>query len=161
MMTEFGNPVDFLFHPMAYPAWWLIGAILVGLLIVGWIAGVIVWTLPVEVLRTIPVVRSVTYRVLKFKFARSLARIGERHRNGQLETRAAFHEISSVFRRFVAYRTGYQAQQMTATDMSNSPLSGPALQVLAKTYPGQFADADPRAVPDAVEAARAVVKSWS
>ena len=152
--------VDFLFAPMAYSVWWVIGAVLIVLLIAAWVIGVIVWTLPMEVLRRIPVIRTVAFRVLRFKFARSLAKVGDRHNQGQLDTREAFHEISRIFRRFIAFRTGYTAREMTFTDIGNSPLS-PALDVLRLTYPGQFDEADPRTVPAVVEAARTAVIRWA
>jgi hypothetical protein len=158
-MRENADFADFLFPPMAYSAWWVIGAVLVVLLIAAWVIGVFVWTLPVEVLRGLPVIRTLTFKVLRFKFSRSLAKIGQRHHEGELDTREAFHEISRVFRLFVAFRTGYTAREMTFSDIANSPLT-PALDVLKLTYPGQFDVADPRAVPAAVEAARTVVARW-
>jgi hypothetical protein len=153
--------LDFLFAPMAYSVWWVIGAVLVVLLVVGWVIGVLVWTLPVEVLRGIPVIRNLTYRVLKFKFQRSLAKVAEEHRLGHLETREAYHEISRIFRLFITFRTGFKAREMTVTDMANSPLAGPAVNVLSMTYPGQFDEADPRSVAPAVAAARTAVASWA
>jgi hypothetical protein len=159
-MPDEATLLDFLFPPMAYSVWWVIGAVLVVLLAVGWVIGVLVWTLPVEVLRGIPVIRNLSYRVLQYKFKRSLAQVAERHRRGELETREAFHEISRIFRLFITFRTGFQAREMTVTDMANSPLAGPAVNVLTMTYPGQFDEADPRSVAPAVEAARTAVATW-
>lgn len=153
--------LDFLFPPTPYPVWWVVGAVLVLLVVVGWIVGVLLWTLPVEVLRDIPVLRSVTYRVLGFKFSRALAGVAQRHHAGQLETREAFHEISRIFRAYVTFRTGYSAREMTATDIANSPLGDRALDVLRMTYPGQFEAADPRGVDLAVDAARRAVAAWT
>jgi hypothetical protein len=122
--------------------------------------GVIVWTLPVEVLRDIPVLRSITHRVLRVKFARALTRVDHRHRAGELTTREAFHDVSRIFRRFIVFRTGFAAREMTATDVARSPLAGSALQVLSLTYPGQFDDVDPRTLPAVIDAARTAVTSW-
>ena len=152
--------VDFLFAPMAYSVWWVIGAVLIVLLIAAWVAGVFVWTLPIEVLRGIPVIRVLAFRVFRFKFARSLTKVADRHHQGQLDTREAFHEISRIFRLFVAFRTGYTAREMTFTDIANSPIA-PAVDVLRLTYPGQFDDADPRAVRVAADAARTAVTKWA
>lgn len=154
------DAIDFLFPPMSYSVWWVIGAALLVLLIIGWIVGVIVWTLPIEVLRRIPVVRDISYKVLRFKFSRSLGKVEQQHHAGQLSTREAHHEISRIFRNFIDFRTGYQARRMTATDVSQSPLAGPALNVLAMTYPGQFDEADPLMVPVVVDAARKAVQTW-
>ncbi|CRZ16883.1 hypothetical protein [Mycolicibacterium neworleansense] len=155
------DAIDFLFPPMSYPVWWVIGAAVLVLLVIGWIVGVIVWTLPIEVLRRIPVIRDISYKVLRFKFSRSLTKVEQLHHEGQLSTRQAFHEISRIFRNFIDFRTGFQARRMTATDVAHSPLAGPALNVLAMTYPGQFDDADPRSVPVVVEAARTAVLTWA
>lgn len=160
-MPEEADYVDYLFGPMTYSVWWVIGAMLVVLLIAAWIVGVYVWTLPVEVLRGIPVIRVVTYKVLRFKFLRSLAKVELKHRDGQLSTRDAFHEISRVFRLFIGLRTGCRAREMTATDLSNSPLGAPALNVLLMTYPGQFNEVDPRTLPAVVDAARMAVATWT
>jgi hypothetical protein len=152
--------VDFVFAPMAYSVWWVTGAVFVVLLVVAWVIGVLVWTLPVEVLRGIPVIRTVTFKVLQWKFARSLTKVQQRHQAGQLDTREAFHEISRIFRLFINFRTGYAAREMTFTDIANSPLTS-ALDVLKWTYPGQFDAADPRTVSAAVEAARTAVVTWA
>ena len=155
------DAIDFLFPPMAYPVWWVIGAAFLVVLVIGWIVGVIVWTLPIEVLRRIPVIRDISYKVLRFKFSRSLTKVEQQHREGQLSTRDAFHEISRIFRNFIVFRTGFQARRMTATDVAYSPLAGSALNVLAMTYPGQFHEVDPQSVPDVVQAARTAVLTWA
>ena len=49
---------------------------------------------------------------------------------------------------------------MTFTDIANSPVA-PAVDVLRLTYPGQFDDADPRAVRVAADAARTAVTKWA
>lgn len=150
----------FLFGPMPYSLWWFIGAAMLVLLCVGWVVGVLVWTLPIETLRRFPVVRDVAYRVLRYKFSRSLETVARRHREGSIDTRAAFHEISRLFRLFLTYRTGYAAKEMTATDVAVSPLAAAALPVLSLTYPGQFDTADPRTVDTAVRTARQAVAQW-
>lgn len=155
------DAIEFLFPPMTYSVWWVIGAALLVLLIIGWIVGVIVWTLPIEVLRGIPVIRDISYKVLRFKFSRSLIKVEQQHHDGQLSTRDAFHEISRIFRNFIDFRTGYHARRMTATDVAHSPLAGPALNILTMTYSGQFDEADPGAVSSVVEAARTAVLTWA
>ncbi|BBX16763.1 hypothetical protein CRI77_02765 [Mycolicibacterium duvalii] len=153
--------VDILYAPMAYPVWWLVGAVLVAVAAVAWVAGIYLWTAPVDRLRRIPIVREVTYRVLRLKFMRSLGRVAERHRAGGLDSRTAFHEISRIFRQFVAFRTGYHVREMTAADIARSPLAASVLPVLERTYPGQFDTADPAGVDAAVAVARTAVARWT
>lgn len=160
-MPDGSDYVDLLFPPMGYSPWWLLGALLVLLLVGAWIAGVILWTQPVEVLRGIPLVRGVLHRVLRVKFTRALTDVQMRHDRGELDARQAFHEISRIFRQFVAFRTGYPLRRMTATDITDSDLPQPVLDVLSATYPGQFDAPDPRAVGPAVETARKVVAAWN
>jgi hypothetical protein len=159
-MPEHADYVDFLFHPMNYSVWWVLGGGFAVALIALWIAAAFIWTLPVDVLRGIPVIREVTFRVLRLKFERSLASIAQRHRDGQLTTREAYHQISRTFRLFVSFRTGYSAPEMTATDISDGPLAGRVLDVLRATYPGQFDTADPNKVSHAVDVARKAVATW-
>lgn len=160
-MTEHADYVDFLFHPMAYSIWWVLGAAGVVALMVAWIVAVFVWTLPIEVLRGIPVIRNLTYRVLQRKFERSLADIGRRHDRGELAAGDAFHETSRVFRRFAALRTGLSVREMTLTEIAGSPLAPRMYQVLSATYGGQFDTPDPRGVAAAVDAARQAVATWT
>lgn len=160
MTDDPADLADVLFGPMPYSVWWVIGAVLVVLLAAAWVVGIFVWTLPIEVLRGIPVVRSVAYRVLRFKFSRALSSVDARHRAGQLDTREAFHEVSRLFRSFLALRTGFAAREMTASDFSATPLESAAWPVLRLTYEGQFSTADPRGVDAAVAAARQVVETW-
>jgi hypothetical protein len=159
-MTEHADYVDFLFQPMTYSAWWVLGGAGIALLIAAWIASAFVWTLPVEILRDIPVIRDITFRVLRGKFDRALARVEQSHRAGQLSSREAYHQVSKIFRRFVSLRTGYAVCEMTAADVANSPLADAVSPVLRITYPGQFDTADPNWVAEAVSTARKVVTAW-
>jgi len=160
-MPEAHSFLDYVFGPVDYPVWWIVGGIMVLLLGIGFVAGVFVWTLPIEVLRRIPVVRTITFRVLTFKFGRSLDRIAQQHEAGDIDTREACHQVSRVFRLFVALRTGSQVREMTASDVAlYSALAAPALRVLELTYPGQFSVAEPQVVSAAVAEARKVVAEW-
>lgn len=159
-MPRNADIVDFLFAPMPYSVWWMMGAVLVVVLVVAWIAAVVVWTLPFEVLRGIPVIRTLAFKVLRFKFTRALDRVDRRHRDGELETRAAYHELSRIFRRYLAFRTGVATRGMTFADIGNSPLH-PALPAMRLIYPGQFDIADPYAVSAAVQAAKTAVATWN
>lgn len=160
-MPEKHSFLDYVFGPVDYPVWWVVGGVVVLLLGIGFLAGVFVWTLPIETLRRIPVIRTIAYRVLKFKFSRSLGRIEHQHQAGELETREACHQVSQVFRLFVALRTGSAVRGMTASDMAgDTVMSGPALRVLELTYPGQFSVAEPQTVSVVVAEAQKVVTEW-
>lgn len=155
------DPVEFLFPPDHYPVWWLVAAVFVVLAIIGWVAGVLIWTLPVEKLRKIAGISSVTNTVLARKFTRSLDRVQEQHRAGALPSREACHEISRIFRQYMAFRTGYTAREMNLSDLANTPLAAQAHRVLQTTYLGQFNVADPRLVDAAADAAKSAVAAWA
>lgn len=160
-MPETHSFLDYVFGPVDYPVWWIVGGVMLLLLGIGFVAGVFVWTLPIQTLRRIPVIRSITYRVLKFKFGRSLARIEHQHQAGHIDTREASHQVSQVFRLFVAFYTGAAVRGMTASDLAlDSTLATPALRVLELTYPGQFSVAEPQTVSVAVAEAKKVVAEW-
>ena len=160
-MPEPHSFLDYVFGPVDYPVWWVVGGVMVLLLGTGFVAGVFVWTLPIETLRRIPVIRTIAYRVLQFKFSRSLGRIAHQHEAGRIDTREACHQISQVFRLFVAFRTGSPVRGMTASDVAlDSELASPALRVLELTYPGQFSVAEPQVVSVAVAEAQKVVAEW-
>ncbi|CPY68399.1 Uncharacterised protein [Mycobacteroides abscessus] len=60
--------------PLPYPVLWLVLGVIMIFLVIGWCVGIFVWTMPVEKLRSIPVVRDISARVLRRKFARPLTR---------------------------------------------------------------------------------------
>ncbi|SHW61673.1 Uncharacterised protein [Mycobacteroides abscessus subsp. abscessus] len=52
--------------PLPYPVLWLVLGVIMIFLVIGWCVGIFVWTMPVEKLRSIPVVRDISARVLRF-----------------------------------------------------------------------------------------------
>ena len=58
--------------PLPYSVLWLVLGVIMILLVVGWCVGIFVWTMPVEKLRSIPVVRDIAAWVLRRKFSAAI-----------------------------------------------------------------------------------------
>ena len=156
-----GDYLDSIVAPLPYSIAWLILGVLVILGVAGWGIGIIVWTLPVERLRTIPVIRDITARVLRRKFSAAVGRVGDRYRAGEMTTRQAYSELSRILRNFVYFQTGVRAPYMALDEMARSGAAAvaPAMSAL---YAKQFDDGGEN--PDvAVTAAqvRSTIRSWS
>ena len=117
-----GDSLKWIVAPLPYSVFWAVLGVLLILLVVGWFVGVLVWTLPVERLRTIPVLRDISARVLQRKFSAAVGRVDERYRAGELNSRQAYAEMSRILRNFVYDRTGVRAQYMALGEVATVPL---------------------------------------
>ena len=146
--------------PLPYSTWWLVLGVLLILGVVGWFVGVVVWTLPVERLRTIPVIRDVTARVLRHKFSASIGRVGDRYRAGGLSSREASAEMSRILRNFVYLRTGVRAQYLVLGEVTDTAAAAVA-PVMAALYARQFEAGDDTDVAVTVSQVRSAIQAWS
>ncbi|MUL66475.1 hypothetical protein BOO86_18520 [Mycobacterium sp. CBMA 234] len=146
--------------PLPYSALWLVLGVLLVLGVVGWFVGVLVWTLPVERLRTMPVIRDISNRVLRRKFSAAVSRVTDRHRTGELSSRQAYAEMSRILRSFVFYRTGVRAQYMTLGEVAHGPAAA-AAPVVQALYARQFElDEKPDVAATAAQV-RSAIQSWN
>lgn len=155
-----GDSLKWIVAPLPYSVFWAVLGVLLILLVIGWFVGALVWTLPVERLRTIPVLRDISARVLQRKFGTAVGRVDERYRAGELDSRQAYAEMSRILRNFVYYRTGVRAQYMALGEVAHSPAAAVA-PVVSALYARQF-DLDDR--PDVAVAAaqvRSAIQAWS
>lgn len=146
--------------PLPYSWFWLVLGVLLVLGVIGWFVGVLVWTLPVERLRTIPVIRDLSVRVLQRKFGAAVGRVADRHRAGELNSRQAYAEMSRILRNFVFYRTGVRAQYMTAGEVAQGPAAA-AAPIVNALYTRQFDAAENPDVAAAAAQVRSAIQSWS
>lgn len=146
--------------PLPYSMFWLVLSVLLIVGVIGWFIGVVVWTLPVEQLRTIPVVRDISARVLRRKFSAAVGRVTENYRAGELNAREAYAEMSRILRNFVFYRTGVRAQYMTLGEVSQGPAAA-AAPVVKALYSRQFDVAPNPDVAAAAAQVRSAIQSWS
>jgi len=146
--------------PLPYSLWWLILGVVLVLGVVGWFAGVLVWTLPVTRLRTIPVIRDITARVLARKFGAAVGRVSRRYGAGELSARQAYGEMSRILRNFVYYRTGVRAPYMALGEVAHSPAAA-AAPVVSALYSRQFELGENPDVAATAAQVRSAIASWS
>ncbi|HEY9263923.1 MAG TPA: hypothetical protein VIQ11_04885, partial [Mycobacterium sp.] len=121
----------FVGGPPGYdPRWLWLGLILL-ILVIAWYVTVFVATMPAARLRRMPVVRSVHSRVLRYRFARTVATITRRHRSGELSGEQTSAALSRTLRSFLQ-ATGTRAQymQLRAVAASDLAVAAPLLSAL-------------------------------
>lgn len=156
-------PDDLLHHvfgPQPYSSWWPAWTVLLVLAVIGWYAGVLVWTLPSDRLRRIPVVRRVHARVIRDRFARRVQRVAEEHRAGRLSTPAACAAIGRTVRSFLNQATGVKAQYLHLGALAEGQL-GAAAPLLTLLDDGQFNAETSVAVGDVSPMAQKLIRSWT
>lgn len=106
------NLLRYVFGPQPYSSWWLVWAVLLMVMVIGWYAGIFVWTLPSHRLRRIPVVRRVHSRLIRNRFARCVQRIADENLAGRTSAAQACAAISRTVRSFLHQATGARAQYL-------------------------------------------------
>ncbi|MGC2653683.1 MAG: hypothetical protein WA317_08820 [Mycobacterium sp.] len=156
-------PDDLLRHvfgPQPYSSWWLWWAVLLVFAVIGWYAGIFVWTLPSHRLRHIPVVRRVHARLIRSRFARCVQGIADEHLAGRMSTPEAFSAISRTVRSFLHQATGAEAQYLHVGALAHAHLTA-AAPLLTLLGDGQF-NAEARVdVADVSTSAQELIRSWT
>lgn len=152
--------IPFVATPTGYSSWWLVGAAALAALVVLWCVSAVVWTLPVATLRKIPVLRDITRKVLRKRFAKSVDRIERGFASGRLAPREAHHRLARTLRAYLHLQTGQWTQVMGLPEIEESELR-PAAQALAFVSHGQFSAEGNADFRSAAAAVREVVVSWN
>ena len=152
--------VPFVATPTGYSTWWLAMAVLLVLLVVLWCVAAVVWTLPVATLRKIPVLRVITQKVLRARFAKAVDRVERGFLSGQLSPREAHHRLARTLRTYLHFQTGQWTQVMGLSEIEDSELR-PAVRALAFVAHGQFSVEGNADFRSAVVAVREVITSWN
>jgi hypothetical protein len=113
----------FVGGPLPYSTGWLLLAAVLAVTVLLWWTAVVLWTLPPDRLRRIPVVRDVHRRLTQRRFLRSARAITERHRRGELSAAEAGAELARVVRSFLSVRTGIAAQYLHTGDIAGGDLA--------------------------------------
>jgi hypothetical protein len=156
-------PDDLLRHvfgPQPYSSWWLWWAVLIILLVIGWYAGVFVWTSPSHRLRRIPAVRRVHARLIRNRFTRRVQGIADDHDAGRLSAPAACAAISRTVRSFLYQATGARAPYLHIDAMYDAHLDA-AAPLLIQLGDAQFNAQTRVDVADAGAQARELIRSWT
>lgn len=155
-------PDDLLRHvfgPQPYSSAWLVWAVLLTLAVIGWYAGIFVWTLPSHRLRRIPVVRRIHARVIRDRFARRVQRLAGEHRAGRMSRPQASAAIARTVRSFLHQATGAKAQYLHIGALAEDQLDA-AAPLLALLDDAQF-NAETRVeVGEVSPMAQELIRSW-
>lgn len=149
----------FVGGPMPYSTAWLWLGLLLVFAVIGWCVGILVWTLPSQRLRRVPVARSLHARLLRRRFARTVQRIAARHRDGELTDAEAGAAMSRTLRSFLHQATGTRAQYLQLDDIASGELA-PAAPTLAALDDAQFNAASPVQVGEVGAATEELIRSW-
>lgn len=156
-------PDDLLRHvfgPQPYSPWWLWLGVLLLLAVIGWYASVLVWTLPSQRLRRIPVVRRIHARLIRHRFARCVQGIADGYDAGKISAPAACAAIGRTVRSFLHQATGVRAQYLQVGAMADGTLAG-AAPLLTRLGDAQF-NAESRVdVADVSARAQELIRSWT
>jgi hypothetical protein len=156
-------PDDLLRHvigPQAYSSWWLWLGLLLIVSVIGWYAGVFVWTLPSHRLRRIPVVRRLHARLIRNRFARRVRSIADEHGAGQMSAPVACAAISRTVRSFLHQSTGARAQYLHVEAMADAELAA-AAPLLTRLGDAQFNAQTTVDVADVSARAQELIRSWT
>ncbi|OBF10365.1 hypothetical protein [Mycobacterium sp. 852002-10029_SCH5224772] len=156
-------PDDLLRHvfgPQPYSTGWLWGVVLLIVVVIGWYAGIFVWTLPSRRLRRIPIVRRVHAWLIRNRFARCVQRIAGEHRAGRMSAPEACAAISRTVRSFLHQATGARAQYLQVGALADANLAV-AAPLLTQLGDAQF-NAESRVdVADVSARAQELIRSWT
>jgi uncharacterized protein YjiS (DUF1127 family) len=112
----------FIGGPLPFSGWWLLLGIFLLAVVIGWTAGVFVWTLPPARLRQIPVIRSIHAWANRRRFVRVIRRISDHYRDGALSPVQASADISRTLRSYLFVATGVRAQYLHVGQLTGGRL---------------------------------------
>ncbi|MGE2832828.1 hypothetical protein [Mycobacterium sp. SMC-4] len=149
----------FVSGPPGYSVWWLVLGVLLLVLVAAWYVTVFVATMPSERLRRVPVIRDLHARVLRYRFARTVAAIRRRYDAGDLTDEQAGASLSRTLRSFLHQATGQRAQFMHVRAIADTELreAAPLLDALGAARFDRSATAD---VGRLARETEELIRSW-
>jgi hypothetical protein len=155
-----GDLLRYLVGPTGFSGWWWLVVGLCAAVIIGWYVGAYVWTLPAGRLRTIPVIGELHARLLRRRFAHSIASITENYRAGRLSAAQAAAAMSRTLRSFLHVITGARAQYMHIGDITGNSELARAAPVFTALHDVQFSLAQTD-IDRVAALATEVIRTWS
>ncbi|MGV0836606.1 hypothetical protein [Mycolicibacterium thermoresistibile] len=150
----------FVGGPAPYSTSWLwIGLALLGGLIT-WYAAVLVWTLPSQRLRGIPVLRDLHARVLRRRFLGAVRDVTDGYRAGELTAAQAGAQLSRTLRSFLHQATGVPAQYLQVDELADTELADTAA-LFAELNAARFTTAATVDIEAAGARAEELVRTWA
>lgn len=150
----------FVSGPPSYSLVWLWLGLALLLLVIAWYTLVLVATLPSHRLRRLPGIQATHARLLRYRFAKSVRTITDRHRAGDLSAEQASAALSCTLRSFLHQATGERAQYMQLRAVAASDLApaAPVLEALGEAQFDRNATADVGSLGDQTEE---LIRTWS
>ena len=152
--------LQFVIGPSPYAASWLWLGLALLIVVIAWYAGVFIWTLPADRLRSIPWIRSVHSKLLRRRFSRRIRSIDQRYRAGELTAAQAGRQMSRTLRSFLHQATGTRAQYMHVERIGSSELAE-AAPLFAALNDAQFNTTSPVNVSEVGSTAEELIRSWA
>ena len=121
-----GDLLRYLGGSASYSSWWLVLGVLMLMAVIVWWAAVVVWTMPAQRLRRIPVIGDLHGRLMRRKFARSIRAAREDYRAGEMSTAHAAAVMRRTLRSFFTLTSTDRARYMHVADMAASDLASAA-----------------------------------
>jgi len=150
----------FIGPPPSPSVWW---PVLAGVLVaVGalWCGAVIVWTLPPERLRNIPLLRNLHAHLLRRRFSRTIRQTTQAYQGRALTPAQAGAAYSRALRSFLYLRTGIRAQYLHLPELADGELAD-AVPLLAALHDVQFNQQTCTDVAALGNSAEEVIRRWN
>ena len=155
-----GDLLRFIGGPPDPSGWWLLLCLLSFVLAVGWIAAVLVWTLPPQRLQRIPGARKLHRTLVRRRFVTSIRRTSQQYRDMAYTPAQASAAYGRTVRSFLFVWTGIRAQYLQRVELANGELAR-AVPLLDLFHDVQFNDESGMDVLSLGRSAEELIRSWT
>lgn len=140
--------------------WWLLIATLI-LAVTGWYAGVAVWSLPPQTLRSHKLLGPLHRRLVADRFTKAVRTTTAAHHAGALTTRQALDAYTGTLRNFLKVATGQPSHVMQIPQLAAGPLAA-AAPVVAAIDDSRFGGPHPAQIDinQMGSAVEEVIRTW-
>ena len=155
-----GDLLRYVSAPTLYSPWWLWIGILLLLAVIAWYTTVVVWTLPSQQLRGIPVLRVLHAKLLRRRYGRPIRSIIGDYRSGSMSGGQACASMSRTLRSFLHQATGTRAQYMHVSDIAAGDLAA-AAPLISALGEARFSTGSQADIAELATAAEELIRSWT
>ena len=150
----------YLEGPSRYSSWWLVIGLFLLAAVIVWVAAVVVWTLPEQSLRKLPVVGPLHDRLVRQRLARSIRAARDGYAAGRLSAAQAAAAIKHALRSFLARQTGQRVHHMHVADLAEGELAQ-AAPMVSTLDDAQFGTAPDIELDGVARAAEELILTWT
>lgn len=150
----------FVSGPTSYSGWWLVAAVLLTLVVIGWYAGVFAFTARNRRVGDIAFVAATRHEWLRRRYMRAVRDVGDRYRARDITAAPAATAVSRELRAFLHRVSGAPAEYMQIDAIAAGALA-PAVPVLTELADAQFNADSTRDVGALSDSVVELIRSWS